>query len=159
MVALDLTAQAVAPGAAQTWIPAALTALATALVGYLVYRNARRANNSSERDALTQSQLEWTRQAMAEAKEAKEDARQAVGTAREASAAADSATRRAEDAEKRLSEVTDLTGKLMDWIGRVVRKAHQVDHDESTPADVRDLLRAINGGPPELSTSRLHSGG
>jgi hypothetical protein len=51
--------------------------------------------------------------------------------------------------------VLDTAGKLMDWIGRVVRKAHEVDQNDSTAADVRELLRVINGGPPEISLSQI----
>lgn len=156
---IELMAQTPPPGAVQTWVPAGLTALATMLAGYLVYRNARKANDISARTALADQQLAWTQQAMTEAREAKIEARSATETARAAGSAADSATRRAEDAEKRLGEVSDLAGRLMDWIGRVVRKAHAVDMDDSTAADVRELVRAINGGPPDLSLSQLRRDG
>jgi hypothetical protein len=34
-----------------------------------------------------------------------------------------------------------------------------VDQNDSTAADVRELLRVINGGPPEISLSQIKKKG
>jgi hypothetical protein len=150
------------PTGAQTWIPAAFSAVAAIVAGWLVYRNGRSANRVNEQDTLSKQQLAWTQQAMFEATAAKTEARaateqagEAERSAKAASAAADSATRRAASAEGRLSEVQELTGRLLDWIARVVRKAHEVEAGEVTDPHVRELIRAINGGPPEISSSEI----
>ncbi|MFL6109948.1 MAG: hypothetical protein ACJ786_01125 [Catenulispora sp.] len=143
------------PSVAQTWLPAALSAAAALIGAWLVYRNATKANRITEQNELAGQQLAWTRQAMDEARAAKDDARTATTAARAATTAANAATGRAEAAEGRLSEVLDTAGKLMEWIARVVRKAHEVDQNDSTAADVRELLRVINGGPPEVSLSQI----
>lgn len=165
MIALASTPPT-APGFTQTWIPSIAAALVSLIVGYLVYRNARRANAITERSDLAKSQLEWTRQAMTEAQAAKSEARTATETASEAeraaraaTRAAESATRRAEVAESRLTDVQELAGKLVDWIARVVRKAHEVEAGEATDPHVRELLRVINGGPPEVSSSQIRKRG
>lgn len=160
---LWMAAAAPTPTALQIWVPAALSAVATALAAFLVYRNSKRANVITERVSLSEQQLAWTKQAMSEALEAKTEARAAVESAanaerssRLASAAADSATLRADAAEVRLADVTELVDRLMDWISRVVRKAHvEGIGDDATP-QVRELLRTINGGPPEVSSTRLN---
>lgn len=147
-------ASAVQPSTAQTWLPAAFTAMATILCGWLVYRSARGANRISETNSLSAQQLAWTQQAMAEAHEAKADAKMASEVARDATSAAEQASRRASAAEFRLGEVSRMADDLMQWIGRVVRKAHEVDVAEA-PSDVKELLRVINGGPPEISNAQL----
>lgn len=143
------------PGAAATWVPAALTAVAAIVGAWLVYRNATKANRITEQNALAAQQLEWTRQAMTEARMAKDDAKSATDAANEAERTAKSATRAAAAAEGRLAEVLDTTSKLISWISRVVRKAHEVDQSGNHPDDVRELLRVINGGPPEISLSSI----
>lgn len=157
---IDVLAQS--PTEAQVWIPTALSAVTAFAGAWFVYRNGRRANRINETATLSQAQLAWTQQAMNEATAAKIEARAATESsleaeraAKAATAAADSATIRADSAERRLGEVQELAGKLMDWIARVVRKAHEVDADDSTPADMRELLRVINGGPPEVSASQI----
>lgn len=159
---IPLAAAATTPTPAQVWIPALLSAVATILVGWMVYRNSRKANATTENATLSAQQLAWTQQAMVEATSAKTEARAATVAAGEAERsaktareAADEATRRATIAEGRLAEVTNLTDKLMDWIARVVHKAHAQGIEDSTSPAVNELLRVINGGPPEVSTSRL----
>jgi hypothetical protein len=147
------------PSVTQTWLPALLSAVAALVGAWLVYRNATKANRITEQNELAGQQLAWTRQAMDEARSAKDDARTATTAARAATDAANAATTRANAAEGRLSEVLDTAGKLMDWIARVVRKAHEVDQNDSTAADVRELLRVINGGPPEVSLSQIKKRG
>jgi hypothetical protein len=150
------------PSITQTWLPAVLSAIAALAGAWMVYRNAGKANRITEQNALADQQLAWTRQAMDEARAAKDDAKTATDAAngaeraaRAATKAANAATHRAEAAEGRLAEVLETAGKLMDWIGRVVRKAHEVDQNDSTAADVCELLRVINGGPPEVSLSQI----
>lgn len=143
------------PSATATWVPAALSTLAAIVGAWLVYRNATKANRITEQNQLADQQLAWTRQAMTEAQAAKAEAATATAAARAATTAADAAAGQARAAEGRLSEVLDTAGKLMEWIGRVVRKAHEVDTDASTAGDVRELLRVINGGPPEISLSQI----
>jgi len=151
------------PGVAQTWIPTVLSVIASLILGAMVYRNARRANAITEETELAKRQLAWTQQAMSEATAAKVEARGAVEAAghaeraaRSATDAAEAANRRAEGAERKLREVTELTDRLMEWIVRVVRKAH-VDGigDEASP-QVEELLRTINGGPPEVTLTRIN---
>lgn len=158
---IEVLAQAT-PSGAQTWIPAALSLAAALGGGWFVYRNGRGANRITEQATLSQQQLAWTQQAMTEATAAKTEARaateqagEAERSAKAAGAAADAATRRADAAEGRLHDVQDMAGKLMDWIARVVRKAHEVDAGEGTDPHVRELLRVINGGPPEISTAEI----
>jgi type II secretory pathway component PulM len=159
-------AAAVPPGPAQTTIIAVSSAVITLIGAYLVYRSAQRANRINDRQSLSQAQLAWTQQAMTEATAAKAEARAATTSAieaeraaRAAGSAASAATERAEAAEARLIHVSDLTEKLIDWIARVVRKAHAEGiSDNATPA-VSELLRVINGGPPEISTTRLRERG
>lgn len=157
-----ITAATQTPSVAQTLLPALLSALAAVVGAWLVYRNATKANRVTAQNLLAEQQLAWTRQAMDEARTAKTDAKNATDAANDAersakaaTKAADAATQRAEAAEGRLSEVLDTAGRLMEWIGRVVRKAHEVDTDASTPADIRELVRVINGGPPEISLSQI----
>jgi hypothetical protein len=158
---IEVVAQA-APTGAQTWLPAALSAVAALGAGWFVYRNGRGANRINQQAVLSQQQLAWTQQAMTEATEAKVEARaatEAAGaaerSAKAATAAADMATSRADSAERRLGEVQDMAGKLMDWISRVVRKAHEVEIGDAADPHVRELLRVINGGPPEVSASQI----
>lgn len=153
---------AAAPGTAQTWIPAVASALATIVVGWLVYRNAQRANKTSDQSSLSAQQLAWTQQAMTEASAAKVEAREATlaasaaeRAAKTATDAAESATRRADAAESRLNDVGELAERLIEWIARVVRKAHAERIGDNASPEVRELLRVINGGPPEVSQSRL----
>lgn len=157
-----LSATPVTPTTAQSWLSAILPALVALAGAWLVYRNARKANRITEQNTLADQQLAWTRQAMTEAHEAKAEARSATDaaneaerTAKAATAAADAATRRAEAAESRLAEVTSLAERLMDWIGRVVRKAHEIDEGSVVSPGAQELIRVINGGPPEISASRL----
>lgn len=157
------TAVPPAPGVAQTWIPTVLSTVVALIVGYMVYRNARKANAITEESKLAERQLAWTQQAMSEATAAKIEARgasEAAGhaerAAKAATDAADAANRRAEGAERRLTEVTELTDRLMDWIVRVVRKAHVDGIGTDASPQVEELLRTINGGPPEVSLTRLN---
>lgn len=157
----DLAA-AVPPGPAQTVLVSLSSIAATLLGGYLVYRSARQANRTSDRATLSQQQLAWTQQAMNEATAAKAEAKAATVSAVEAERAAHAAgvaatraTDRADAAELRLHNVSELTDKLMDWIARVVRKAHAVDIGDDASPQVRELIRAINGGPPEVSVTDL----
>jgi hypothetical protein len=150
------------PSPLQVWVPAVLSAIATVAVGWLVYRSSRQANRTSDRATLAQQQLAWTQQAWTESQSAKLEAREAMAaagvaesSARAASAAADSAARRADVAEQRLREVTTLTDSLVDWIARVVRKAHADGIDDRASPAVVELLRVINGGPPEITSDRL----
>jgi multidrug efflux pump subunit AcrA (membrane-fusion protein) len=149
------------PSMIQVWGPAALAAVVSALAAVLVYRNSKRANVITERTSLSEQQLAWTKQAMAEAQEAKTEARAAVETAahaeqscRAAVAAADAATVRAEHAERRLTDVTELTDRLSDWIAEVVRQSHVDGIGAGASPQVKALLDAINGGPPEVSSLR-----
>lgn len=144
-----------APSAAATWVPAALSALAGIVGAWLVYRNATKANRITAQNTLAAQQLEWTKQAMAEARAAKDDAKSATTAANEAERTAKAATKAAEAAEGRLTEVLETASKLIGWISRVVRKAHEVDKSGNHPADVRELLRVINGGPPEISLTKI----
>lgn len=162
---MTLLADAVptSPGVAQTWIPTILSAAVALVVGIMVYRNARKANAVTEESELARRQLAWTQQAMSEATAAKMEARgasEAAGhaerAAKAATDAADGANRRAEGAERRLREVTELTDRLMDWIVRVVRKAHADGISDAASPQVEELLRAINGGPPEVTLTRLN---
>lgn len=165
MTRLTLLLAAASPGqptVLQVWVPAVLSTLATVAVGWMVYRNSRRANLTTDRESLSGQQLAWTQQAMTEAQAAKADAKQALAAAAVAEAAAkaavsaaDNATRRAEAAEERLREVTQVADSLMDWIQRVVRKAHADGIDDSASPAVLELLRVINGGPPEITSDRL----
>lgn len=157
-----LLAAAAQPSATQIWIPAILSTIATVIGGWLVYRTSRKANATTETATLSASQLAWTQQAMNEATAAKVEARAATAAAGEAERSAkmaqdtaDEASRRATVAEGRLAEVTTMADRLIDWINRVVRKAHADGiGDDASPA-VTELLRVINGGPPEISSSRL----
>lgn len=161
---VSVAALGAAPAASgtQVWAPAVITAVASLAVGWMVYRSSRTANFTTDRANLSEQQLAWTQQAMTEAQAAKSEARQALAAAgvaeqaaKQAIAAADSATRRADAADQRLREVTATTDSLMDWIARVVRKAHVDGIDDGASPEVLELLRVINGGPPEISTDRL----
>src|SRR3982751_1290331 len=150
------------PTTAQIWVPAVVSAVITIIGSYLVYKNSRRANAITADASLSAQQLAWTQQAMNEATAAKTEARAATVSAGEAERsakgareAAGEATRRATLAESRLTEVTDVTNRLIDWIARVVRKAHAEGISDSASPEVSELLRIINGGPPEISSSRL----
>lgn len=154
-----------APTAAQIWVPAVLSALATAIASFLVYRNAKSANAINGTAAFSQQQLAWTQQAMNEATSAKAEARSAVAAASEAERsakaagdAAEAATRKATAAESRLAEVDSLADKLLDWIARVVRKAHADGIRDGASPQVEELLRVINGGPPEVTSARIRRG-
>jgi transposase-like protein len=142
-------------GPVQTVVISLASVLATLLGGYLVYRNARWANQIADRTGLSQQQLAWTQQAMTEATSAKAEAKEASTAAKAAGVAADAATARADAAEVKLRQVSDMADKLIDWIARVVRKAHADGIDDGASPAVQELLRVINGGPPEISTSRL----
>lgn len=160
---IDTVATAVVqPSPFQIWAPPVITAIASIIVGYLVYRNSQKANTTTERESLSGQQLAWTQQAMTEAQAAKADAKQALAAAalaesaaRTATAAAEAATRRADAAEQRLRDVTAVTDSLMDWIQRVVRKAHAEDIGDGASPAVLELLRVINGGPPEITSDKL----
>ena len=163
---MHLAAIPPAPSGAQTWIPAVFTAIVALLGSYLVYRASRQANKTTENASLSASQLAWTQQAMTEATAAKAEARAATVAAGEAERSAkaardtaDEAARRAATAESRLAEVTAITDRLIDWIARVVRKAHADGINEHATPAVTELLRVINGGPPEISSSRLRRRG
>src|SRR3954470_20671963 len=103
------------PNPVTTWLPALFTLVAALGGSYMVYRNARRANQISDRAALADQQLKWTQQVMVEATAAKSEARDATAAAKDAeraanaaSVVAESAIRRADAAEVRLSQVSDL---------------------------------------------------
>jgi type II secretory pathway component PulM len=154
------TAAAVPSG--QTTLVAVASVIATLIGAYLVYRSAQRANRINDQQTLSQQQLAWTQQAMNEASAAKTEAKEATRSAAEAEraahaagVAAEHATDRADAAELRLRQVGDLTEKLLDWIARVVRKAHADGIADGASPQVEELLRIINGGPPEISTSQL----
>lgn len=150
------------PSGLQIWLPAALSAIAVVVAAYMTFRSSRRANLTTERISLSEQQLAWTQQAMTEAQAAKAEAKQALNAAgvaesaaRAATSAAESATRRAEAAEERLQEVSAVADNLMQWIARVVRKAHADGIGDGASPAVLELLRVINGGPPEVTSARL----
>lgn len=155
-------AAAVPPGPVQTALVSIASVAAGLLGSYLIYRSAQRANRINDRAAFSAQQLAWTQQAMTEATAAKAEAKAATVSAVEAEraahaagVAAQEASDRADGAEARLRQVSDLTDKLMDWIARVVRKAHAEGISDNASPQVNELLRVINGGPPEISTSQL----
>lgn len=163
---ITVAAAAVPPSTTQTTLVAVASVVATLMGAYLVFRSAQRANRINDRQSLSAQQLAWTQQAMTEATEAKAEARaattsaaQAERTARAAGTAATAATERADAAEARLNQVSELTEKLMDWIARVVRKAHAEGIGDGASPAVSELLRVINGGPPEISNTRLRKRG
>lgn len=93
----------------------------------------------SQEVSLSVEARQWLTQAQSEAREAKTEASAARKEATEARADAEAAGRAMRDA-------TDRFESVMRWVERVVRTAHE--HPD-------DLVRIVNGGPPELTASRL----
>jgi hypothetical protein len=131
--------------APQVW--AALIAAAATMLGYVITtRTSRRATEQNRQVtaehaevALSAETRQWLTQAQADAREARTES---AGARREAS----SARLEAETAARQLREVTESFASVMRWVERVVRTAHE--HPE-------DLVRIVNGGPPELSSTRV----
>lgn len=139
-------------------VQAALVAAVVTLVGYFLNRQAaRRSRDEQQRDATAAAELaaenaarayevslsaesrQWLQQAQADAQGARNEAAAARKEATEARADAEAAGRAMRDA-------TDRFESVMRWVERVVRTAH--DNPD-------DLVRIVNGGPPELTASRI----
>jgi hypothetical protein len=125
-------------------IAAILTVVVAFITAIVTARTSRKATAQQTDVSLSAEARLWVTQAQSDAKEAKADAAEAR---REAQAAQVTA----HDAEIKLREVSSLTDGLLRWAERIVRAAH-----DPAISDAR-LREMVNGGPPELSSSRLQA--
>jgi uncharacterized membrane protein YccC len=131
---------------------AAVISVVVAAIGFMfTSRSANRATDKNSEVALSAEARAWVTQAQTDAREAKNEAAEAEKQASEAVRRANHAEEQAFHAERALRDVTDTVDRLMRWIERVVRTANDPAIPESR------LREIINGGPPELSGSRLRS--
>lgn len=122
---------------------AAIVAVIVTFIGAVITaRTSRRATAQQTDVSLSAESRQWVTQAQEDAKEAKSEA---AAARKEAQAAQVTA----HDAEMRLREVSSLTDGLLRWAERIVRAAHD---PAITDARLREM---VNGGPPELSSTRL----
>jgi len=137
----------------QTAIIAGLVSIIVATLGSVITaRVARRANAGQYDVALSAEARQWANQAQAEVRELRTEiasARKEVGETR-----AD-----ADSAKREVQSVRDDAASMMRWIERVVRNAHLPEVADTDDPDVKRLLAIINGGPPELTSSRLRPDG
>lgn len=133
----------------QTMTAALVSAVITAVGMIFTSRSANRATDKTSDIALSTEARAWVTQAQTDAKQARNDAASAEKQSTEAMRRADHAEDQARHAERSLRDVTDTLDRLMRWIERVVRSAN----DPAVPeARLREI---INGGPPEMTGSRL----
>jgi hypothetical protein len=123
-------------------IAAILTVVVAFITAIVTARTSRRATAQQTDVSLSAEARQWVTQAQSDAKEAKTDAAEARKEAQAAQVTA-------HDADIKLREVSSLTDGLLRWAERIVRAAHD---PSITDARLREM---VNGGPPELSTSRL----
>lgn len=134
-----------------TAIIAGLVSIIIATVGgWITARVARRANEGQHEVALSAEARQWVTQAQADAKEAKNDAAAARDESERAWKRANQAERTmraaSDEFDRRMRERDAQLDSVMRWVERVVRTAQ--DHPE-------DLVRIVNGGPPEFTAGRL----
>jgi uncharacterized protein (DUF3084 family) len=136
----------------------ALSFLAAVITAFLTARNAGKANKTAE----GHQQLAWTQEARSAAREAMEDASGARKEAKEARAEAEGAREEVEQARDDLAaarretrQMTSQIAGVMDWVDRVVRYAAEMRTDQINDPKTIRLLAIINGGPAEISGSRL----
>ncbi len=127
-----------------------VSAVITVLGALITARVTSRANAGQYDVALSAEARQWVTQAQADAKQAKADAAAASKEAQSAREEAADARRQLRDAadefDRRLRDRDTRLESLMQWVERVVRTAH--DNPD-------DLVRVVNGGPPEFTTNRL----
>ena len=129
---------------------AAIVAVIVAFIGAVITaRTSRRATAQQTDVSLSAESRQWVTQAQEDAKEAKSEAADARNEAAAARKEAQAAQVTAHDAEMRLRDVSSLTDGLLRWAERIVRAAH-----DPAVSDAR-LREMVNGGPPELSSTRL----
>src|ERR1044072_5640463 len=157
------------PSGLQIWLPAALSAIAVVVAAYMTFRSSRRANLTTERISLSEQQVAWTQQAMTEAHAAKAEAKQALNAAGVAESAAPAATSAGEagapgaaGAGGRWQEGPWGRDSVRRGVAGVVPRAHADGIGDGAAPAVLELLRVINGGPPEVTSappSRRRGGG
>jgi thymidylate kinase len=124
---------------------AALLSFAGVTVGVIA---SGRANRRSARNQESGVNLDWVRQARAEAEAAETKLLRAETALDQASNRAERSERRLEAMEKTLTDVQRGAAQLADWIWVVIDAAHD-------PAIDADRLREIvNGGPPGFRNRR-----
>lgn len=126
-----------------TALIAAVVTVVVAFVGAVITaRTTRRANSQQTDVSLSAEAREWVTQAQDDAREAKTESAAARKESQEARTMA-------HDATIELREVRAQTDSLIRWIERIVRANH-----DPMVSDAR-LREMVNGGPPELTSSRL----
>jgi chromosome segregation ATPase len=133
----------------QTMIAAIISAVIASVGFVFTSRSANRATDRNSDVALSTEARAWVTQAQTDAREAKTEAAQAEKQSSEAVRRANHAEDQASQAERKLRDVTSTVDALIRWIERVVRSANDADVSEAR------LREIINGGPPEMTGSRL----
>lgn len=124
---------------------AALLAFASAIFGVV---SSGRANRRTAQNVQSATNLDWVRQARAEAESAETKLIKAETALEKASMRAERAERRLESMEQRMNDVDRGAAELAAWIWRVIDAAHD-------PAvDGPRLRQIVNGGPPGLRPRR-----
>ncbi len=134
-------------------LPSLIAAVAAIACGWMVYKNSRRANAAT----MSQTQLQWTQQAMTQAKAAETKAVEAEDKAERATKQARHAQELADEAGAQARRMTTQMHDVMDWVDRVVRYAGDARNGPDPISDPRmiRLLAIINGGPPGSSNPNI----
>ena len=135
-------------------LAALFAAISATACGYMVMRTSRAANANT----ASQGQLAWVQQAQSAATDARTRAEAAEERLRKNEGRMREQDRRMDEQERHLRRNDAQLHDLVDWVGRVMARANEVDVNAQSDSKVIALMRAINGGPASMSNDRIHTG-